>query len=213
MASDEIPPGELTERLVDRLCHDLAGSFQALASGLDLLSEADSPEMRQEAAALLADAFADQRAKVAFARRAFGSAPPATASGDLAALARELFAGHRARIDWVVGAEALGPAGARCLINLVQIAAECLAMGGEARVAARRDETGTLITVEALGPRAVLRDETRSGLAGQSLSGGLAGRWVQGALVSELARAAGGAVRVEEAEGAISFRVDLPPRD
>jgi histidine phosphotransferase ChpT len=200
----------LTERLIDRLCHDIAGSFQALASGFDLLGEAETPPMREEALALLADALAAQRAKVGYARRAFGSAAQETASGDLEALARGLFAGHRARLDWAVEAASLGPAAARSLLNLVQIAADCLAMGGVAAVKARRDRSGTAITVEALGPRAVLRAETRAGLAGEALSGGLAGLWVQGALVSELARAADGVTAVEEADGAVIFRLDLP---
>jgi histidine phosphotransferase ChpT len=211
MASAVRPPEELTERLIDRLCHDIAGSFQALASGLDLLSEADSPRMREEALALLADALAAQMAKVGYARRAFGSAPQATPSGDLEALARGLFAGNRARLDWTVAATSLGPAAARGLLNLVQIAAECLAMGGVAAVAARRDEAGTAIVVEALSPRAVLRAETRAGLAGEVLGGGLAGLWVQAALVSELVRRAGGELAVQEGEGAVIFRLNFPP--
>jgi histidine phosphotransferase ChpT len=203
--------GELTQRLVDRLCHDIAGSIQALSSGVDLLTEAGDSATREEAASFIADAVAGQRSRLAYARRAFGSAPPATETAELAHLANGMFADLRASLDWAVEAERLGPAGARCLLNLVQIAAEILAVGGVAKVMARTRPAGSEILVEARGPRLILRPETRAGLAGEPLAGGLAGRWVQAALVSALTRAAGGRVGVEEAESTVTIRIDLPP--
>ena len=151
-----------------------------MSSGLDLLGEADDPATREEAASLLADALAGQRAKLAFARRAFGSAPPVTEAEELAGLAQGLFANLRAGLDWAVEAERLGPTASRCLLNLVQIAAEILAVGGVAKVMAQTRPAGTEIVVEARGPRPLLRAETRAGLEGDSLGNGLAGRWVQG---------------------------------
>jgi hypothetical protein len=211
MGETRIPAGELTQRLVDRLCHDIAGSIQALSSGLDLLGEADDPAGREEAASLLADALAGQKAKLVFARRAFGSAPPVTEAAELAGLARGQFGDLRAGLDWAVEAERLGPTASRCLLNLVQIAAEILAVGGVARVMARTRSAGAEIVIESRGPRLILREETRAGLAGEPFGAGLAGRWVQGALVSELARAAGGRIKMDEADGAVTIRVDLPP--
>jgi hypothetical protein len=201
---------DLTERLIDRLCHDLAGTFQALTSGLELLAEADVEAVRSEALALVAEAAAGQRTAVAYARRAFGSAPAETSSSELEALARGRFEGRRATLDWTVEATALGPAGARVLLNLVQIALDCLAAGGVTKVAAWRDGAGTRIRIEASGPRAALRDDSRAGLCGEALCGGIAGLWVQGALVHALATGAGGSVSVEVGEGAVRFSVDLP---
>lgn len=209
MGEPRIASGELAARLVDRLCHDVAGSIQALASGLDLLRESADPASREEATSLLADALAAQQAKLAFGRRAFGSAPAMTECGELEALARGLFADLRPSLDWAVEARRLGPSAARCLLNLVQIAGEVLAVGGVARITA--DAAGSEVALEARGPRVNLRDETRAGLNGEPLGAGLAGKWVQGALVSDVARAAGGRVSLDQADGAVTIRIDLPP--
>jgi hypothetical protein len=77
-------------------------------------------------------------------------------------------------------------------------------------VTARRDQAATQIRIEASGPRAALRDDSRAGLAGEPLGGGLAGLWVQGALVHALAIGVGGTVSVEAGDGMVRFSVDLP---
>jgi histidine phosphotransferase ChpT len=206
---DETSPAELAARLADRLCHDILSSSQALASGLDLLAEAANDGEREEARSLLVEATAAQRAKVTYARRAFGQGPSASATGELRDLSEALYADLRASLVWAVEAFSLGPVGSRTLLNLVQIAADTLAAGGEAHVSCLRD--GAEIEVAARGPRASLKEEARAGLAGQAFGAGLSGRWVQGAFVSALVNSAGGVLRVDAREGEVVFAVNLPP--
>jgi histidine phosphotransferase ChpT len=201
---------ELAQRLADRLCHDIAGSIQAVASGLDLLAEASTPAMRDEAAAFLAEAVAAQKSRIGFARQAFGASAAPIEADELRRVAEDYYAGQRAGLEWSTEIETLGPTAARALLNLVQIAAEALPLGGLARVTARRSAEGVEIAVTASSPRVSLREETRAGLAGEPFDAGLSGRWVQGAFVSALVEAAGGHVGVTASEGEVVLRVSLP---
>jgi histidine phosphotransferase ChpT len=199
---------ELAERVADRLCHDISSSAQALASGLDLLSEARTDADRDEAVAFLGDALAAQKFKVGYARRAYGLGSAASAA-ELRPLAETLYADLRPSLDWAVGAPALGPAAARVLLLLLQIAADALAVGGIAR--ARSADDGSVVAVDMAGGRIALKDEVLAGLAGEPFGAGLGGRWVQGAFVAALAAQVGGRVEVELGEGAAAIRVSLAP--
>ena len=201
---------ELIERLADRLCHDVSSSAQAIASGLDLLGEAESPAERDEALAFLAEAVAAQKFKVRYARRAFGPAGQGVETSELETLAEGLYADLRPTLDWAIEPQVLGPAASRALLILLQIAADALAVGGVAR-ASTRLEGGRLVgAVDAEGARVALRDEARAGLAGAAFEAGLGGRWVQGAFVASLAAASGGTVEAEAREGAVRLALSLP---
>ena len=199
---------ELAERVADRLCHDISSSAQALASGLDLLSEAGTDGDRDEAVAFLGQALAAQKFKVGYARRAYGLGSPASAA-ELRTLAETLYADLRPTLDWAVEAPMLRPAAARVLLLLLQIAADALAAGGIVR--ARSADDGSVVAVDMAGGRIGLKDEVRAGLAGEPFGAGLGGRWVQGAFVAALAAQAGGRVEVELGEGAAAIRVSLAP--
>ena len=198
----------LAERVADRLCHDISSSAQALASGIDLLSEARTDAERDEATALLGDALAAQKFKVGYARRAYGLGSAASAT-ELKPLAETLYADLRPTLDWAVEAQTLGPAAGRVLLLLLQIAADALAVGGVVRASSAGD--GSLVAVDMAGGRIALKDEVRAGLAGEPFASGLGGRWVQGAYVAALAGRAGGRVEVEVGEGAAAIRVSLAP--
>ena len=199
--------GQLVERLADRLCHDISSSSQAIASGLDLLREAAGPVERDEAIAFLGEALASQRAKVGYARRAFGPATQAADATELKDLALGLYVDIRPTLDWTLTASSLGPTAARTLLVLLHIAADALAVGGVARVSMEADGG---LTVLATGPRVAVKDEVRAGLAGEAFDSGLAGRWVQGSFVAMLAAQAGGEVKVDAREGVVRFSVSLP---
>lgn len=199
---------ELAERIAERLCHDISSSAQALASGLDLLREARTTDERDEAVTLLSDALAAQTFKVGYARKAYGLAQAAD-TAELKALAAALYTDLRPSLDWAVEAPSLGPAAARVLLILLQIAADALAAGGVVRVSSAPD--GSTVALDMTGPRIALKDEFRAGLAGRAISAGLGGRWVQGAFVAALASASGGKVDLDSREEGASIRVSLSP--
>jgi histidine phosphotransferase ChpT len=197
---------ELAERVAERLCHDISSSAQALASGLDLLQDARTGEERDEAVSLLSEALAAQTSKVGYARRAYGLAQAADTS-DLKALAEALYADLRPTLDWAVEAPSLGPAAARVLLILLQIAADAVAAGGVVRATSAHDSS--MVGVDMTGPRVALKDEIRTGLTGGSITAGRGGRWIQGAFVAALASAAGGKIEIDLRDGGATIRVSL----
>jgi histidine phosphotransferase ChpT len=201
----------LPERLADRLCHDVLSSAQAIASGLDLLADAASAAERDEATAFLAEAVAAQRAKVGYARRAYGPAGEGVQTSELKVLAEALFGDIRPTLDWSVEPAVLGPAAARGLLVLLQIAADALAAGGRATATARNEGGLLRVEVDAAGPRAAVKDEVMAGLSGAPFEAGLGGRWVQGAWVAALAAGAGGTVSRETYEGGLKLVLSLRP--
>ena len=209
MNQDRAPDIQLAERLADRLCHDILSTSQALASGLDLLGEASTEAARKEALQFLNEGLAAQRSRVVFSRRAFGPGVGST-SDELQNLVEGLFDGLRASVEWTAGSLDLGPVAERVVLNLSQIAAEALALGGVARVNCRAVGGEVMIEVDAIAPRLTSREETRAGLNGQPFANGIGARWVQGAYVYALAAQAGGTLTVEPRETLIRFTVALP---
>jgi len=204
-----IAPEDLAARLAARLCHDLMGPTSGLISGLDLLED---EAMRDDALELVVSSGRKLAALLGFCRVAFGAGigKPVFDTRELEVLARGVLADGRAQLDWAVAAPQLGKTGARALLNLVQIAAGALAVGGTARATAEVRGGEVQVRVSASGPRARLYPEILAGLNGEALGEGLAGRWVQAFYVHALAASAGGAVSVQATEGEIIFQAAVP---
>ena len=202
-----VAPEELAARLAARLCHDIMSPLSAIAAGLDFLGEAANQGARDEATELLGEGVRGLTGRLAFYRLAFGHGAEAVETGDLKTLAATLFADRRPRLDWQVEDQALPSAAARVLLNLVQIAAETLAVGGVARVAT---PGRAVVRIEAIGPRARLQPETRAGLAGEALAAGLGGRWAQARFVRALVDGAGGELAIDSRDEVVVFTARLP---
>jgi histidine phosphotransferase ChpT len=129
---------------------------------------------------------------------------------ELERLTRGVYAHVRAELDWAVGAPSLPKAAAQTLVNLAQLAAGALPLGGTARVALTQDAEGYLVTAVATGPKPRLHAEIAAGLAGEPLGDGLAGRWVQAYYVHALAAAAGGRLEASADEEQVTLTARLP---
>jgi histidine phosphotransferase ChpT len=198
----------LIERVADRLCHDFASSAQAVASGFDLLREAQGVAEREEAESFLAEAVAAQKAKIRYARQAYGPSAGAVACAELESLVHQLFEDIRPELDWRVTTPALGSSAARGLLVLAQLGADILATGGLARLDVRARDNVQIVELDAEGPRPMLREEVRSGLNGTASEAG--GRWAQGAFVRALVEAAGGEISVEDRPRGVRIWFSLP---
>ncbi|MGH6971342.1 MAG: histidine phosphotransferase ChpT, partial [Caulobacteraceae bacterium] len=184
----------------------------AIVSGLDLLDDPSAKDMRDEAMELIASSARKLADQLSFARVAFG-ASAAVATFDVAELerlARGAYAHVRAELQWSVDLETLPKAPAQALLNLAQLAAGALPLGGLARLSARIEGTDYVLKAEGEGPKARLHAEVREGLAGEPLSDGLAGRWVQAYFVHALVTGAGGRIEAEAGEERIALGARLP---
>ena len=202
--------GELAARLASRLCHDFAGPIGGILSGVELLTDAGSPIPAEDALALIQESARTLSSHLAFARVAFGSGDEPFASEDLVVLARNLFESIRPTFEWEIAAVSMPSLAARVLLNLVQLGGVALPIGGVVRPQYRVEGELHLLTVDAVGARAVLHPEVAAGLAGEGRGEGLAGRWVQGAFVNAMVCAGGGELHVEPSEGLVRFTARLP---
>ena len=211
-AGAAITSEELAARLASKLCHDFISPAGAIVSGLDLLDDPAAKDMRDDAMELIAASARKLVDQLAFARVAFGAASGGAMfdCAELARLTQGVYAHVRADLDWVVSAPSLPKAPAQSLVNLAQLAAGALPLGGTARLELTQDGEGYLICATARGPKARLHAEVAGGLAGEPLGDGLAGRWVQAYYVHALATAAGGRLESTADAEVVTLTARLP---
>jgi histidine phosphotransferase ChpT len=208
-----LPDGQALAALVaGKLCHDFISPAGAISSGLDLLKDPSAQDMRDDAMGLIEASAKKMVALVAFARVAFGAATSAErfSGAELGALVSGLTEGGRATLDWTVPDTTYSKAQSRALVNLAAMTMAALPSGGIATIAARPGETGLVIEGRAEGARARLKGEAAAGLAGQPLTEGLAGQWIQPYWLWLTAHDAGGALDVVTEEGRVVLTAHMP---
>lgn len=203
---------ELASLIAAKLCHDFISPSGAIMSGLDLLNDPSSQDMRDDAIGLITDSAKKMVALVQFCRVAFGAATTAErfTAAELKALVEGVAAGGRATIAWDLAVADFGKPQARALVNLAYLTAAALPMGGEAVISANRDGGRLKLVGRAEGARARLKAEAATGLAGQRLTEGLAGQWIQPYWLWLTVDQTGGALHVEAVEGRVVLTADLP---
>jgi len=207
-----VEPVELAARLAARLCHDFISPVSAIVSGLDLIDDPEQQDMREEAMSLVATSARKLAALLSFSRIAFGGSAASEMFDvrELERLTREFFDHVRAELDWAVEPAGLGKPAARALLNLAQLGAVALPVGGKARLVVRETSDFTFLDLDAQGARARLRPEAIDGLEGRPFSEGLGGQWVQTYFLRSIVDQAGGTLEFEAAEEAVRVRVKLP---
>lgn len=203
---------ELASLIAAKLCHDFISPSGAIVSGLDLLADPTAQDMRDDAIALITDSARKMVALVQFCRVAFGAATTAErfTADELKGLVDNVIAGGRATLDWRLEVADFGKPQARALVNLAYLTAAALPMGGEAVVTARIDGGRMLLEGRAEGARARLKAEAATGLAGQRLTEGLAGQWVQPYWLWLTVDQTGGRLHVEAVEGRVVLTASMP---
>ena len=210
-----VQPVDLAARLAARLCHDFISPASAIVSGLDLIEDPEQQDMREEAMALIASSARKLAALLSFSRIAFGGSAASESFDvrELERLTRDLFQHVRAELDWASEVAALDKPAARVILNLAQLGAVALPVGGKAvvRVSTGPGE-GLQLLLDAQGPRARLRPEAVDGLEGRPFGEGLGGQWVQTYFLRSIVDQAGGSMQLEVLEEAVKVRVELPPQ-
>jgi len=209
-----LPDGQALAALIaGKLCHDFISPAGAIGSGLDLLKDPSAQDMREDAMGLIEASSRKMVALVAFARVAFGASTSAErfSGSELGALVSGLTEGGRAALDWrVAGDDGFSRAQARTLVNLSYLAMAALPSGGAAMVSARREGRELVIEGVAEGPRARLKPEAATGLAGRPLEEGLPGQWIQPYWLWLTVHDAGGTLDVRADEGRVALVARMP---
>ena len=203
---------ELAAQIAARLCHDFISPASAIVSGLDLLEDPTAQDMRDDAMDLIAQSARKLADMLQFCRVAFGASATAETFDprELESLAKGVYAHVRPELDWKVEAATLNKASARILMNICQIGAGALPVGGVAVVRAIEADGRVVITLDATGPRAKLKPEVLRGLKGEPRGDAVGGSWVQAYYLYLIARGAGGQVAAEVGEDKITLAAWAP---
>ncbi len=133
----ELSATDLAAMLCSRVCHDLINPVGAIGNGLEVLSDPSQAAMFEGAQELIANSAKHARAKLEFARLAYGASSTAGTDFDTREcerVARLLFEIEKAELDWQVTPMLLPKHKAKLLMNMLLIAAMAVPRGGVVKV-------------------------------------------------------------------------------
>ena len=129
----ELKATDLAAMLCSRVCHDLINPVGAIGNGLEVLSDPSQAAMAEGAQELIANAAKQARAKLEFARLAYGASSTAGTDFDTREcerVARVYFEIEKADLDWQVPLILLPKHKAKLFMNMLLIAAMAVPRGG-----------------------------------------------------------------------------------
>ena len=129
----ELKATDLAAMLCSRVCHDLINPVGAIGNGLEVLSDPSQSAMADGAQDLIANSAKQARAKLEFARLAYGASSTAGTDFDTREcerVARLLFEIEKADLDWQVPLILLPKHKAKLLMNMLLIASTAVPRGG-----------------------------------------------------------------------------------
>jgi histidine phosphotransferase ChpT len=203
---------ELATYIAAKLCHDFISPSGAIVSGLDLMQDPTAQDMRDDALALIEQSARKMVALVHFARVAFGAATTSErfTAREIEGLVTGMVQGGRASLDWRIADGEFTKPQARALTNLAYLTVGALPMGGVAVIQSRTENSLLNLEGFAEGVRARLKPEAAAGLAGERLTEGLAGQWIQPYWLWLTVNEAGGALRVKVEDGKVALVARMP---
>jgi len=129
----ELKATDLAAMLCSRVCHDLINPVGAIGNGLEVLADPTQGAMAEGAQELIANSARHARAKLEFARLAYGASSTAGTDFDTREcerVARLLFEIEKADLDWQVPLILLPKHKAKLLMNMLLIASQAVPRGG-----------------------------------------------------------------------------------
>ncbi|MBU1306409.1 MAG: histidine phosphotransferase [Alphaproteobacteria bacterium] len=138
----ELQATDLAAMLCSRVCHDLINPIGAIGNGLEVLGDPNQTEMADGARDLIASAARQSRAKLEFARLAYGASSTAGTDIDTREcerVARILFEIEKADLEWNAPLILLPKHKAKLFMNMLLIAAMSVPRGGQVTAAITGD--------------------------------------------------------------------------
>jgi histidine phosphotransferase ChpT len=193
-AVNELDLGAL---LVSRVCHDLISPVAAISNGLEILADEKDADMRAHAMRLIEHSVGQAKARLLFARLAFGAMGSAGAEIELreaGEIAREFFKTGKAKLDWQAPEIAVDKEIVRVMLNVAAMGADCIPRGGVLTVTAEQAKGIFSVTVLARGLKANLAPDIKEGLAMKIPREDLTGRTIAPFVTALLAEKIGGKI-------------------
>lgn len=127
----------LTAFMSSKICHDLVGPVGAISNGLELLEEETDEETRAYAFELIQFSASVARARLEFARLAFGASSAMGSEVDLGHagnIVRSFVEEGKHKLHWQTFAGGLEKARLRLLLTLITVSMTAVPAGGDIRV-------------------------------------------------------------------------------
>jgi histidine phosphotransferase ChpT len=177
----------VSELLMARLCHDLAGPIAAIGNGAELLDD-DDPDFVRQAATLIGDSAGAASKRLQLFRFAYGFSAGALAGPPPHLLAGEYFSGGPIACDYAEAVRGLDPAWQRLGCNLLMIAAEALPRGGKLTLLAEGGGVAVSARGEGAGPSAEASDAMSLASPVEALTARTVGGYFAGLLAKTVNR-------------------------
>jgi histidine phosphotransferase ChpT len=188
---------ELGALLVSRVCHDLISPVAAISNGLEILADEKDADMRALAMRLIEHSVGQAKARLLFARLAFGAMGSAGAEIELreaGEVATEFFKTGKAKLDWQMPSIPVDKEIVRVLLNVAAMGADCIPRGGALTVKAEQAKGVFSVSITAKGVKANLAPDIKEGLALKIPREDLTGRTIAPFVTALLAKKMGGEI-------------------
>lgn len=206
---------DLGALLVSRVCHDLISPVAAISNGLEILADEDDAAMKMHAMKLIEHSVGQAKARLLFARLAFGAMGSAGAEidlGEVGQVAADFFRTGKAKLDWQMPAIAVDKEIIRVILNLAALGADCIPRGGSLVVKGEQVKDKFMASITAKGLKANLAPDIKEGLALQIPQEDLTGRTIAPFVTALLAQKIGTEIRYSIVDDVIKFEVQFERR-
>ncbi len=170
----ELKATDLAAMLCSRVCHDLINPVGAIGNGLEVLADPTQAAMAESAQDLIVNSTRHARAKLEFARLAYGAS--STAGTDLDTrecerVAKLLFEIEKADLEWNVPPLLMPKHKAKLLMNMLLITAGSVPRGGVVKVTVEGPAGKEAFRLSAKGPRTLVPGGSEALLMGNPPEG------------------------------------------
>jgi histidine phosphotransferase ChpT len=213
----ELQAADLAALLCSRVCHDLINPVGAIGNGLEVLADPTQTDMQAFAKELIENSTKQARAKLEFARLAFGASSTAGTEIDTREAERvaSLYfeAVEKAELAWTIAPVLLPKNKAKLLLNMLIITVGGVPRGGKVTVEMEGEPGAESFTITATGPKTLIPNGVQALIAGTPEDGNVDARAVQPFYTGLLARLCNMGANLSLDGEILRFTADPLPHD
>ncbi|WP_404402509.1 histidine phosphotransferase ChpT [Pelagibacterium halotolerans] len=212
----ELEAADLAALLCSRVCHDLINPVGAIGNGLEVLSDPTQTEMADFARELIENSTKQARAKLEYARLAFGASSTAGTDIDTREaerVAKLLIAGEKADLDWQIPPLIIPKNKVKLLLNMLLIVIGGVPRGGQITVEIGGEPGTENFSITATGPKTLVPSGIPGLLAATPEDGNVDARGIQPYYTGLLARLCHMGLNIGVENEELRFTADPLPHD
>lgn len=212
----ELEAADLAALLCSRVCHDLINPVGAIGNGLEVLADPTQTDMAAFAKELIENSTRQARAKLEFARLAFGASSTAGTDIDTREAERVaslLMAGEKADLEWKITPMLLPKNKAKLILNMLLIVAAGVPRGGTLIVEVEGEPGSERFTLTATGPKTLIPNGVPGLIAGTPDEGSVDARGIQPFYTGLLARLSHMGLNISLDGDTLRFTADPLPHE